>query len=409
MLLLSLAVRNARRNVRRSLLTALMITLGVALLTVAMAWIDGVLGDALDGAARNIGTVRVVTEDFAAREQVLPLEENFADTRALEAGLARVPGVTSVVPRIQMPVTVTAGDDLGERFGLLSGAPDAYYADVLDLDAELVVGRLAKDDREVVVGQTLADQIGATVGTDIVVLGATQDGSLSPAKLAVVGIVDLGNATQERQLFGTLAKVRYLADIPDGATELLVFGPSRDDAVEAAAAVAALPETKGLDVRAWSQRKPFSELLGFIDTIHIVSGGVIVFITALGVFNTMLMSVMERTAEIGVLRALGMKAREVVALFVVEALAIALVGGAAGAVLGGAGALYLQEVGVDLGSAVDKVGTAIPVASVVHARLTPDVLVGAVLLGLVMAVLGGVVPAVRAARIAPVEAMRSRR
>jgi putative ABC transport system permease protein len=409
MLLLSLAVRNARRNVRRSLLTALMITLGVALLTVAMAWIDGVLGSALDGAARNIGMVRVVTPEFAAREQVLPIDENFAESRALEAAIAAVPGVTSVVPRIQMPVTVSAGDAIGERFGLLSGAPASYYAEVLDLDAQLVGGRLPQADGEVVIGQTLAEQVGASLGAEVVILGATQDGSLSPAKVTIVGVADLGNASQDRQIFGTLEQVRYLADIPDGATELLVFGPSRDDAPDTAAAVAALPETKGLDVRAWSQRKPFDELLGFIGAVHTVSGGVIVFITALGVFNTMLMSVLERTGEVGVLRALGLKAREVVVLFVVEALTIALVGGAAGAVLGSVGALYLQEVGVNLGSAVDKVGTALPVSSVVYARLTPDTLVGAVLLGLVMAVLGGALPAFRAARISPVEAMRSRR
>jgi putative ABC transport system permease protein len=137
--------------------------------------------------------------------------------------------------------------------------------------------------------------------------------------------------------------------------------------------------------------------------------GVIVFITALGVLNTMLMSVLERTAEIGVLRALGMKGRAIVALFFVEALAIGAVGGAVGVFLGSLAALRLEAVGMDLGAAADKMPATLPVNRVLHADWTPEIALLAFALGLLMALLGAALPSLRATAIQPVIAMRSRR
>lgn len=408
MLLLSLAFRNALRNRRRSALTAITVTFGVALLTMAMAWVNGVMGGMLDMAAGYGGTVRVVDADYAKKEQLFPLQENMPDTAPVEAAIRAVPGVDAVFPRIQMPVTAAAGDELGERFGLVQGAPIEFFTQKLKLDAQIQSGRMLAADGEVVIGLLLVEQIAAKLGDDVYLLGQTQDGSMSPVKLKLVGIADLGSAPQNRQIFMTLEKARWLADIEAGATELLVYGGERDDAAILAAAVRTAPGLEGLDVKGWNQRKPFSGMLGIARAIQTVAAGVIVFITALGVLNTMLMSVMERTAEIGVLRALGLRRRQVITLFVTEALGISLIGGLVGAALGGLGGYYLQVNGVDLGSAVDKLPGTIPMHSTIHAQLTPGILAGGVVLGLVMAVIGGALPAFRASRVEPVEAMRSR-
>ena len=82
-----------------------------------------------------------------------------------------------------------------------------------------------------------------------------------------------------------------------------------------------------------------------------------------------------------------------------------MVGAAAGALI----AWYIQVHGVNLGSSVSKMPASIPINETVYARLTPGILVGAIILGFVMAVVGGALPAIRAARIQPIEAMRQRR
>lgn len=408
-MLLSMALRNALRNRRRSLLTATMVMLGVACLTVAMSWLEGFFGSTIDMAANLAGHVRVVDADYAKREQLNPLHENIAVSGPLEEAIRAVPGVVAVHPRISMGVTATVGDEIGEEFGLVQGGPVALFEGPLGIGGKLAEGRMLAGDDEAVVGKKLVEKVGAKLGDELVILGQTQDGSMSPAKVTIVGIADLGNAMQNRQIFLTLEKVRYMADIPDGAVELSVYTEDRDDAAELAATLKALPALEGKDVRSWDQRPPFDQVMGLLGTVKGIAAFVMVFITGLGVLNTMLMSVLERTAEIGVMRAMGLRKRQVVTLFVLEALGISAIGGVLGAVLGGLGGYWLQVHGVDLGKVVDKLPATIPMNSTIYGKVTPDILLMAVLLGLAMAVVGGVVPALRASRIEPIEAMRHRR
>ncbi len=408
-MLFSLALRNSLRNRRRSLLTATMVMLGVASLTVAMSWIEGVFGSMVGTASNLAGHVRVVDADYARREQLNPLYENIVVSAPLEAAIRAVPGVIGVYPRISMGVTATVGEEIGEEFGLVQGGPIALFEGPLALPSHLVEGRLLADDGEVVIGKKLVEKMGAHLGDDVVLLGQTQDGSMSPAKLKLVGIVDLGNAMQNRQIFVTLDKARYMADIPDGAVELGVYAADKSEGKALAAQIAALSELAGTDVKSWDQRPPFDNIVGLISTVKGVAASAMVFITALGVLNTMLMSVLERTGEIGVMRAMGLRRHQVVSLFVLEALGISAIGGVLGAAFGGAGGYWLQVHGVNLGTVVDKLPASIPVNSTVYAQVTPGILVSAVLLGLSMAVVGGVIPALRASRIEPIEAMRHRR
>lgn len=409
MLLFQLALRNALRNRRRSLLTALMVTAGIGLLMLGMAWIHGVLGGALHAAANIAGHARIVTPGYVQKEQLFPLADNLPQTKALVEAAGKVPGVEGVYERISMPVTFTVGEELGEKFTLLQGASPGWYTDVMALPAHLEEGRMMEGDKEIVLGKEAAAQAGAKVGDTVIVLGQTQDGALSPGKFTVTGIADMGNTGQNRISYITLEKARYLADIPEGALEILVYGEEAE-AMALASTLRGLPETKDLTVQAWNERSPYNGMQLFADTISFIAAGLIVFITGLGMLNTMLMSVLERTAEIGVMRAMGLKKWETVMLFATEAMGIAAVGGVLGSLSGATVAyLWLEKHGINLGGAAKSFPSAIPINTVVYGEVTADQLVTGFLLGLAMAVVGSVVPALRASTIEPVEAMRTRK
>ncbi len=409
-LLLSMAVRNLGRNRRRTLLTALTVTLGVALLTNALAFVGGVFWGILEQVANQAGHVRVVTEKYAQREQLMPIAENLGASDALVTTIAAAPGVTAVFPHIAMGVTGAVGDDeIGERFALLHGAPTLYYTDFLDLDGHLMSGVMPAAGNDALIGRAFADEIHATVGSEVILLGQTQDGSPSPIKVNVSGIVDLGNAQQNRQVWVSLERARWMADIPEGAVELLVFGADFQRADTLAASLQTLPALATLSVSSWDGRAPYNGFLGFAQAMHTIAAAIIVFITALGVLNTMFMSVLERTAEVGVMRAMGLRAWQTVSLFFFEALAIGALGGLLGVALGTPVAMFLEHRGVNFGEATSKLPATIPVNEIVRPDVTIDIVIGGFLLGLAMAVVGGFLPAVRASRIQPVEAMRSRR
>ena len=409
-LLFSLALRNALRHRRRSLLTSLTVTLGIGLLLLVLSWVHGVMGGAMHGAAHIAGEVRLVRPEFAQKEQLFPLYANVADAEPVVAAVRAVPGVVSVHPRISLPMTLTVGDEIGEHFTLVQGAPIEWFTTIMGIDAHIETGRMMDGDKEIVLGKYAADEAGAKVGDTVYLLGQTQDGGMSGAKMKLVGIADMGNSAQNRISYVTMQKVQDLADIPGGALEILAYGADPDEAGPLAAAVRAIPEAKGLEVQAWNERAPFNGMVKMSGAIQLIFAGAVVFITALGVLNTMLMSVLERTGEIGVLRAMGLGRAQTVMLFVIEAIGIATVGGLLGVTMGGLVAwAWLERVGINLGGAAKSFPSAIPINSIMYGDVTLQHLVIGFLLGLLMAVVGSLIPALRAAGIQPVEAMRSRK
>lgn len=409
MWIVQLSLRNALRNTRRTGLTALTILLGTALLTVGVSWVGGVMGSMLSTVTALLGEVRVVTPGYAEREALNPLYENLADTGPLVQAL-RDEGLQAW-PVLRLGAVVSADEEVGEDFALVMAAEPGYYADVLKLDQSVVAGTypaaLAQD--ECLIGRRVAEDLGVQPGAELLLLGQTQDGSMSPILARVVAVISAGDALTDRQVFIDLERGRYMADIPAGALEVLVFGDgSIEDAGALAQRVRELPVAQGLTVQAWLERSPYNELLPLVDVILGILVGSIVFIAALGVLNTMLMSVLERTAEIGVMRALGLGGPAAVLMFVIEAAGIGLAGAVPGAALGGLAAVYLERHGFDLGDRVTK-DVAMPFKTTLYADFTPSVALLAVLLGVVMAVLGALLPSARAAGIQPVDAMRSRR
>jgi len=410
--LLKLAVRNATRRPMRTALTAGMVIVGTALLVVCLAWLEGIFGTMLLEATNSAGHVTVVSQKYLDREQLMPLYENMPETGPLVEAIAAHPGVVEVEPRISAGVTVTVGEEIGEVFGLATGASRAFFTERMNADADLVEGGRWFDDgtEELVLGATVAEQAGAKVGDEAVLLGMTQDGSLSPIKGTVVGIVRSGTGMLDRGVFVPLERIRWMTDIPDGAIELLVFGDDYGDAPALAASIQTLDGLDGLAVQAWSERPPWNQMQPMVNGIWGFLVFVIVFLAALGIWNTMMMSVLERTDEIGVMRAMGLRRGGAIMLFVVEAAAIGVLGGAIGVALGSIPAWWLSEHGITLSEQITaNMGGDFPMRATMKAALTGRIIAASFACGLLMALLGSLLPAIRAALITPVTAMRSGR
>ena len=406
-----LAIRNAFRNRRRTLLTASTVLVGTALITAALAWVEGIFGSMIRLYTASSGHIRVVDAEFARREELQPLYENIADVGPPIEALRRVAGVVDVQPRIVTGAVITSTEEIGDDFTIVVGASDRYYRAHLKGPDNVVAGTwLTGGPKEAVLGRKLAVDLEVGVGREILLLVQTQYGSMSPVTARVVGVI-AGNAMVERQAFLPLEEVRWMTDMPGGALELVVFGRSERASVlgPLVEELRSLPEMEGREVKAWFQREPWTVLAGMLGIIKRIIELLIVFITALAIFNTMTMSVLERTAEIGVMRAMGLTRLGAVGLLVVEALAIGLLGGVAGAVFGSAGAWYLEVYGIALGDVVDKMGDAFPIQTTVYGDLTPRIVATTVLIGLLIAVLGAAIPALRAGSIQPVTAMKPRR
>ena len=407
-----LALRNALRNRRRTALTTATVLIACAMLTVALSWVEGIFGGMTQSFVASSGHVRIVDADFAKREVLQPLEENVPDTDKLIAALRGVPGVLDVQPRITTGAVITADEEIGDDFTMVVGATEAYYRDHMDAASKVVAGTwLTGAKKEVVLGRRVAERIGVELGGEVLLLGRTQYGSMSPVTAKVVGVAG-GDMQVELQAFLPLEELRWMTDIPGGALELLVYASAMKPRQLAplVSRLRARPELRGMAVQGWYEREPWASMTGMIQGIRAVIEAMIVFIAALAIFNTMTMAVLERSNEIGVMRAMGLTARGTVGLFLVESMVIGHAGGVVGTAIGSVGGYFLETRGINLGEElVEKMGEAFPVQSTFYGDLTPGIMATAVGFGLLIAVLGALLPALRAAHIQPVTAMRARR
>nr|QNO53116.1 hypothetical protein GJIJNDME_00001 [Methanosarcinales archaeon ANME-1 ERB6] len=136
------------------------------------------------------------------------------------------------------------------------------------------------------------------------------------------------------------------------------------------------------------------DIFKIIRGVLVVIAAIALVVASIGIMNTMLMSVMERTHEIGVMKAIGAKSSDVLSLFLLESSMVSLVGGVAGCGLGWGGAVFL--------SFLASAASGLEIAAIVK----PEVILGGIAVALIVGVLSGFYPARKASKMSPVEAVR---
>ncbi|MFK7929026.1 MAG: ABC transporter permease [Myxococcota bacterium] len=408
-----LALRNSVRNVRRSMLTAITVLVGTSLTVVALAFMTGLYDQIMIDYAENQGHGRVVTAAFEKREMLQPLYENIADVDPVLDTVRAIPGVTDAYPVIRLGVSTAVGEEIGETFANVTGAPLEWYESHVKPRAIVLDGAWLSEskDAQVVLGRRAANDAGAKVGDSILLLGATQYGSMSPVNAKVVGVIT-GDSTLDTQAFVTLDTARWMADMESGALQVMFYTDSFEPSVAEPVALAvqgALGDT--YVVSSWSQQGAWPGTMPVINGMEYIIAGLMIFVMVLAIFNTMSMSVMERTSEIGVMRAMGQSRIGAVSTFLIEAGLIGAVGGVLGVLIGGLFAAYLATQGVSLGQdMVDQAGEgAFPIKSTYYAVISVQTLLYCLGVGVAAAIAGAAMPAIRAASIRPTHAMRARR
>ncbi len=279
------------------------------------------------------------------------------------------------------------------------------------LEPEIIEGRYLKDNekRGVLIGADLARRLRASVGGKAVVTAQDASGQISSQLVRVRGIFRTGI----NEMDGYLAQVslplaRELLGVSDGATQLAVFLENEKHQARIKEQIEPLISGPEATVFDWEDIMPDLVLFVQMDNAGAyIFMGIIMVVVALGILNTILMSVLERTREFGLMVALGMDPRRLLGLVVLETAFLSVVSLGVGAILGFGAHLYLAEYGFDMGfvsqEQLTMAGTILD--SVVYSELAPARVL--LLVGIVFSVtfLAGIYPAIRAARVDPVRAI----
>ena len=403
--LFGIAARNIVRNKARTSLTFSAIFFGVVMTVLLWGFGDG-LGSLMrnDVILSKVGALQVHRKGYADVRDNQPLDLDIEQGGALVAKMRLVPGVRAVAPRLIFSGLVNNGRE-ATLFVARGVDPNSEY-EVLQWARKDVEGDPIRADKPTggVLGFELAHAMGLKPGSTAILQAATKGGQQNALDLDVIGTLDNANAFEaKRFLHVPLAYAQNLLRMPGRVTEYAV---GVDDLEQIDAVAQGLRVALGSDyeVETWAQLQVnVADVIRFQSIVVGLIAAVFLVIVVFGVINTMVMSVLERTQEIGTMMALGLRRGRISALFVQEAAVLALLGGVLGLVVAqGIEALWIAKGGIAM---------AAPGQTVERYHILPVTSVHTMLLVLTAAVVGALVaaayPAWKASKLRPVEALRA--
>jgi len=401
-----LALRGLGRQPRRSGVVLSAVAIGLGSLLLAMAIQYGLVAQMAEIAIRSeIGDLQV---HASAWKDSAPLAERIAEARSL-AALAREQTLIGVAPRLRgEALAQSPRASVGVR---VLGVDPVREPRVTSLASLVREGAwLAAPPRRalvsrVLVGGGLARRLRSTVGDKIVLAVQDAHGDLTSEAVRVGGVLEAPTRElDESVVVMSLADAQRLYGVPGEISELALAARERS-ALEAPRAAALAALGSGVRVETWREREPMlSTMIEVFDQMGWIIYAAIFVGMAFGIANVLLMSVLERTREIGVLLAIGMPPARMVAIVIAESTVLVMVGVALGFALG-FGGIYALRDGIDLGSWGDGLRAyGIPTKLMPIAR-SGDVTAPLIVAG-VTALIASLWPALRAVRTRPAEALR---
>ena len=345
---LKFAVQNTLRNRRRSLVTVSIAALGTAGILLAGGFAMFTYESLAQACARDTGHLVVANPDQFTKEEDTPLQYGLDNANALRDQLLADPAVRAVLPRVEFSGLISNGDKSVVMVG--HGVdPDSEFSvkgPFLTVTQGAVLGTGDKEP-EVMVGEALARNLKAQPGSSLTLLASTTEGALNAMDVRVKGVFSTGVPELDKRLvytdIGTAQRLIHTAKV----SSLGVFLARMEQTQPAQVAVAAAHPT--LTVQTWEDQAAFYKSVRdlynrIFGALGLIIGVIVVFV----VTNAMSMAIIERTREIGTLRALGTLPGQLLYTLSLEGMVLGGVGAAAGSLLALAVSAFLLIVPVDM-------------------------------------------------------------
>lgn len=415
-MLMQLSWRNLWRHTRRTMITLLSIAAGFALAVFSIGLQDGghnsMVRNAID---MGEGHITIQPKDYLAS----PANYLFLkDGKGLLEAIDNLNLNASIAPRISLRVLAsTASNSVGVALEGLSPEQDRRRK---TLEHKLIKGEWLKegDNRGLLIGENMARKLKAKIGSKIIIMSGRKNGDTEAQLGRVRGIFKSG--VLELDSFLVISDLSYARKFliaeeeknsdREPLTRIAVFVEETDDINNYKEQLSTIINSDEIAVLVWQEMLP--QLVQYIvidDAFSYIMLLLILVVVMFGIVNTVLMSVLERTREFGLLRALGLSRNYLLILVFFESLLLSIMALIVGWMLGGSVHTYFAYNGLDF-SEMMKEGTQIA-GTIMDPVITPELSIDRImqLSGIVFFVTlaSGIYPAIKAARITPIQALRS--
>ena len=412
MRLLMMAFRNLGRNGRRSSLAMLSVCISIMMIVVLHGLIGGFMGSIVRNYTKNdVGHINITTTGYRERERFTPVDEYLPDSPSVVDAVASIPGLrgelATVAERIRFGVVLSSGTNSKTALGV-AGDPELERGLIM-LDRSIAEGRYIEGRGEAIMGSALARDLGLAVGDDLKVVTQRADYGLGFKKFRIVGIFQTHVNAMDNALFQVgLEDARELLAMGAGAQQVLVMLDDYRDADEAAALIESALAERGfqdLSVKPWTAMGDFPRFIVMAESMYVWIYLLVAFLGAFIITNIMMMVVLERKREIGLLKSMGMPDRDVLGLFLIEGTLMGAGGSALGVALGLAFNAVFRRFGFDMTSAM--AGFEWPMDNIIYPTVDPLTALGVFAMGTAVAAVVALLPSRSAALMKPIDAIRS--
>ena len=405
-MLLKLAWRNIWRNKRRSLITLAAVVFA-AVMAVAMRGIQ------LGTYALNI---KSVVELFSGYLQIQnkryldnpSLTSSFVIDKNIRDALKSTKGVLGYAPRVYADGLISFRDN--SRGAAIFGIEPQDEISVTTFAENINSGKFLSSDssNQVVVGDQLLKNLGAKIGDNIVILAQGYDGTLGNQKYKIVGTVKFGVQELESSLiFMGLNSAQSLLSMGNRVNVIAIKADNLNNLPEIDETLSGKIKNQDLKVLSWSKVNPELEQAIQLDNVSgILYLGILIIIVAFGILNTVLMSVIERFREFGVVLAIGMPQVNLTYLVYIETMIITVIGLLIGNVLGSAVNYYLILHPIMFGGELKKLYEIYHFLPQLKSSLQPSIFTSVSLTILIISLLSCLYPAYKVYKLEPLKGIR---
>jgi putative ABC transport system permease protein len=404
-LYLRLAWRNIWRHRRRTVIIMLAMGLSLAMMMMYDGLMDG-FNNAIAGNAVRVlgGNVQVHAAGYREKVDSNPLLPLKDDAAIVKAALAQ-PNVIAAARRIQTG-------------GLVSNHEGAFPMTIIGIEPEaeapvsLIAEHIAEgryvepaDEDSVLIGKGLAEALSLNVGDRLTMVGSDIHKQNRQRTMTVIGIYDIGIPSMEKTTsYISLAEAQNLFGLRDQSTEVQIT--LKKVGTETSIVNALTPLLPGYEVESWAKNYPeLSNAVGRKNIVMDIFSVIIVIIAGIGILNLLMMAIYERTREIGLLGAMGLKPRQIATTFILEGALIGFVGVLVGIALGLVTNLGLMQVGMDYSQFAGVTDYMALISGKVYPTLGISKLPMRGVIIFVIAALAALIPAMIASRREPSEAL----
>jgi ABC-type lipoprotein release transport system permease subunit len=403
---LKIAWRNITRNRRRSLITVSAIGFGLGALIFIWSFVEGAHQQMINNfTSLAVGHIQIHHQGFHQHQR---LEDNLVNSESIRKNLEAFPNISASTSRLKAFGLASSAESSSGV--LIVGIQPASEKNVSVLHQRVKQGEFIDENSPdgIVIGAALAKNLNLLLGDKIILMSQALDGSIASGAFRIKGLLDTGTDEIDKNIaLINLTAAQEMFVMPQKVSEIAIKLKKSENAQKVADEISQKFNEPGLEVLSWPEISPsFYQWIEFDNAFIWLIFVIFMVVVAIGILNTVLMGVLERTREFGILLALGTRPKEIVIMVAWESVILGCIGCVSGTAVGYFLTAYFGTAGINL-SIFTSALNSFYMDPIIFPKLQTSTLGLSISLVMVTSLLVSIYPAWHAAHLKPVEAIRS--